>query len=41
MHDSLGINIEQISKTKGQADLEVKMGESRVQDGKLKISENK
>jgi coenzyme F420-reducing hydrogenase alpha subunit len=41
MHDSMDINIEQISKTEGHADLEVKVRSGKVQDVKLKISENK
>ncbi len=41
MHDNLDINIEQISKTEGHADLEVKVRNGRVEDVKLKISENK
>jgi coenzyme F420-reducing hydrogenase alpha subunit len=41
MHDSLDINIEQISKTEGHADLEVKVRKGNVEDVKLKISENK
>jgi len=41
MHDNIDINIEQISKTEGHADLEVKVRNGRVEDVKLKISENK
>jgi coenzyme F420-reducing hydrogenase alpha subunit len=41
MHDSLDINVDQISKTEGHADLEVKVRAGKVQDVKLKISENK
>lgn len=41
MHDNLDINIEQISKTEGHADLEVKVRNGVVEDVKLKISENK
>ncbi|MEM2760208.1 MAG: nickel-dependent hydrogenase large subunit [Nitrososphaerales archaeon] len=41
MHESLDINIEQISKTEGHADLEVKVRNGNVEDVKLKISENK
>lgn len=41
MHDNLDINIEQISKTEGHADLEVKVRNRKVEDVKLKISENK
>ena len=41
MHDSLDINIEQISKTEGHADLQVKVRNGKVEDVKLKITENK
>ncbi|MGE5863387.1 MAG: Ni/Fe hydrogenase subunit alpha [Nitrososphaerales archaeon] len=41
MHDSLDINIEQLSKTEGHADLQVKVRNGKVEDVKLKISENK
>ncbi len=41
MHDSLDINIDQISKTEGHADLEVKVRKGKVEYVKLKISENK
>lgn len=41
MHDNLDINIEQLSKTEGHADLEVKIRKGKVEDVKLKISENK
>jgi len=41
MHDNIDINIEQISKTEGHADLEVKVRNGRVEDVKLKVSENK
>ncbi len=41
MHDSLDINIEQLSKTEGHADLEVKVRNGKVENVKLKISENK
>jgi len=41
MHDSFDINIEQISKTEGHADIEVKIRNGKVEDVKLKINENK
>lgn len=41
MHKDFDINIEQISKTEGHADLEVKVRNGKVEDVKLKISENK
>ena len=41
MHENLDINIEQISKTEGHADLEVKVRHGSVEYVKLKISENK
>jgi len=41
MHDSFDINIEQISKTEGHADIEVKIRKGKVEDVKLKINENK
>ncbi|MGD1836713.1 MAG: Ni/Fe hydrogenase subunit alpha [Nitrososphaeraceae archaeon] len=41
MHDNLDINIEQLSKTEGHADLQVKIRNGKVEDVKLKISENK
>jgi len=41
MHDNIDINIEQLSKTEGHADLQVKVRNGKVEDVKLKISENK
>lgn len=41
MHNTFDINIEQISKTEGHADLEVKVRDGNVDVVKLKISENK
>ncbi len=41
MHNSFDINIEQISKTEGHADLEVKVRDGMVDYVKLKINENK
>lgn len=41
MHDTFDINIEQISKTEGHADIEVKIRKGKVEDVKLKINENK
>ena len=41
MHDNIDINIEQLSKTEGHADLQVKVRNGEVEDVKLKISENK
>ncbi|HET8794475.1 MAG TPA: nickel-dependent hydrogenase large subunit [Nitrososphaeraceae archaeon] len=41
MHDNVDINIEQLSKTEGHADLHVKVRNGKVEDVKLKISENK
>ncbi|MBU5687847.1 MAG: nickel-dependent hydrogenase large subunit [Candidatus Aenigmarchaeota archaeon] len=41
MHKDFDINIEHISKTEGHADLEIKVRNGKVEDVKLKISENK
>ncbi|NOJ28670.1 MAG: hypothetical protein DA328_00705 [Nitrososphaeraceae archaeon] len=41
MHNTFDINIEQISKTEGHADLEVKIRDGKVENVKLKINENK
>ncbi len=41
MHKDFDINIDHISKTEGHADLEVKVRNGKVEDVKLKISENK
>ncbi len=41
MHKDFDINIDHISKTEGHADLEIKVRDGRVEDVKLKISENK
>ncbi|MEM5777063.1 MAG: nickel-dependent hydrogenase large subunit [Candidatus Aenigmatarchaeota archaeon] len=41
MHKDFDINIEHISKTEGHADLEIRVRNGKVDDVKLKISENK
>ncbi|MEM5777270.1 MAG: nickel-dependent hydrogenase large subunit [Candidatus Aenigmatarchaeota archaeon] len=41
MHKDFDINIEHISKTEGHADLEIRVRDGKVEDVKLKISENK
>ena len=41
MHKDFDINIEHISKTEGHADLEIRVRSGKVEDVKLKISENK
>src|SRR3989338_6186124 len=41
MHNELDITLENISKTEGHADLDVKVVGGKVTDVKLKISENK
>lgn len=41
MHKDFDINIDHISKTEGHADLELRVRNGKVEDVKLKISENK
>jgi coenzyme F420-reducing hydrogenase alpha subunit len=41
MHKDFDINIDHISKTEGHADLEIRVRGGKVEDVKLKISENK
>ncbi|MEM2175294.1 MAG: nickel-dependent hydrogenase large subunit [Candidatus Micrarchaeia archaeon] len=41
MHKDFDINIEHVSKTEGHADLEIRVRNGKVEDVKLKISENK
>ncbi len=41
MHKDFDINIEHLSKTEGHADLEIRVRNGKVEDVKLKISENK